>query len=328
MQTRRFATALLLSCLCLSAAAGAQSGNVQHALVSQARTLSFTEYVTELDRLVEYANRAGEDSGAAASAMTELRGGWKVQVEGGELAVPTGELFDGFEKLQKYPDQETRNPLLDRLATMKADAQAFQNSPQDSSSARASLTQILARSEFHQVHGPTWADRLKIRILSWIIHLLTLTFGSSSAPVLGKIFVWGLVGVAVLALAWFVYREMKRNARLETIMPEVLPVSAKKWRVWLEEAQAAAAKGLWRDAVHLAYWGGISFLEESGMWRPDRARTPREYLRLLPSDSQHRTALSTLTQQLEVTWYGHQTAGAETFADTLTHLEELGCRER
>jgi hypothetical protein len=140
--------------------------------------------------------------------------------------------------------------------------------------------------------------------------------------------VWSLVGVAVLALAWFVYREMKRNARLETIMPEVLPVSAKQWRVWLEEAQAAAAKGLWRDAVHLAYWGGISFLEESGMWRPDQARTPREYLRLLPADSHHREALSTLTRQLEVTWYGNQPAGSETFADTLTHLEEMGCRQR
>ena len=102
----------------------------------------------------------------------------------------------------------------------------------------------------------------------WIIHLLAVTFGSSSAPVIGKIFVWGLVVVALMALAWFIYREMRRNARLETIMPEVLPVSAKQWRIWMEEAQAAAAKGLWRDAVHLAYWGGISFLEENGRGVP------------------------------------------------------------
>ena len=80
-------------------------------------------------------------------------------------------------------------------------------------------------------------------------------------------------------------------------------------------------------AVNLAYWGGISFLEESGMWRPDQARTPREYLRLLPADSQHRATLSTLTRQLEVTWYGNQQASPDTFSETLIHLEELGCRQ-
>lgn len=328
MRLSRSATALLLSCLCLSMPAGAQSSGVPPVQVSQARVLSFSEYLSELDRLTALAGQTDKDSNAAATAITELRGGWKVQTNGGEFAIPTDGIFDQFEKLQKHPAREIRDGLLERLSTMKADAQAFQQTPQDSAAARASLAQILARREFNQVQGPTWFDRLKARIISWIVRMLTIAFGASSAPVVGWVLVWGLVAVAVLALAWFIYREMKRNARLETIMPEVLPVSAKQWRVWLAEAQAAAAKGLWRDAIHLAYWGGISFLEESGMWRPDQARTPREYLRLLPADSQHRTALSTLTRQLEVTWYGRQPAEAETFADTLTHLEEMGCREQ
>jgi len=327
MRLSRFATALLLSCQCLGMAADAQSSDAQGP-PSQARVLSFSEYVSELDRLTVLASQTDKDSNAAATAIAELRGGLKVQTNGGEFAIPSDGIFDQFEKLQKHPDREIRDGLLERLATMKSDAQAFQQTPPDSAAARASLAQILARSEFHQVHGPTWFDRLKARIISWIVRMLTIAFGASSAPVVGWVLVWGLVAVAVLALAWFIYREMKRNARLETIMPEVLPVSAKQWRIWLAEAQAAAAKGLWRDAIHLAYWGGISFLEESGMWRPDQARTPREYLRLLPTDSQHRTALSTLTRQLEVTWYGNQPAGAETFADTLTHLEEMGCREQ
>jgi hypothetical protein len=335
MPASRFATALLLICLCISAAAGADdSKNVEFSAprvfsFSPPRVFSFAEYVAELDRLAEFAKHTDADSDSAASGIAELLGGWKLQSDGRVFEIPTSTLFDQFEKLQRHPDAEGRDRLLESIAAMKADAQAFQQSPDASSSgARATLTQILARREFHQVHGPTWLDRLKIKILSWIVHLLTVTFGSSAAPVVGKIFVWGVVVVAVLALAWFIYREMKRNARLETIMPEVLPVSAKQWRIWLAEAQAAAARGLWRDAVHLAYWGGISFLEESGMWRPDQARTPREYLRLLPADSQHRAALSTLTRQLEVTWYGNQQAGPETFSQTLTHLEELGCRQR
>jgi len=317
MRFSRIPTALLLlSCLCLSAAAGAAEPGI----------LSVAEYTAELERLSTLASQVHDDSHAVDAALEDLRGDWKVESDGQVFDVNKAGVVDQFEKLKKNPDGDARN-LLERLAAMKADAQAFQQPPLDSSGSRAALNRILARSEFHQVHGPTWFDRLKMKIVSWILRLLTVTFGSSSAPVVGRILVWTLVAIAVLALAWFIYREMKRNARLETIMPEVLPVSAKQWRVWLEEAQAAAAKGLWRDAVHLAYWGGISFLEESGMWRPDQARTPREYLRLLPADSQHRTALSTLTRQLEVTWYGNQPAGSETFADTLTRLEEMGCRQ-
>ncbi len=317
MRFSRFATALLLSCLCLSAAASAAAFG---------RPFSVPEYTAELDRLSNLANQVRDDSHAADAALEELRGDWKVESDGQVFDVNKAAVVDQFEKLKKNSDRDTGN-LLERLATMKADAQAFHQTPVDSSSARSTLTQILARSEFHQVHGPTWFDRLKTRIISWIVRMLTVAFGSSSAPVVGRVFVWLLVAIAVTTLAWFIYREMKRNARMETIMPEVLPVSAKQWRVWLAEAQAAAAKGLWRDAVHLAYWGGISFLEESGMWRPDQARTPREYLRLLPADSHHRTALSTLTRQFEVTWYGDQPAGADTFAETLNHLEELGCRK-
>jgi hypothetical protein len=63
------------------------------------------------------------------------------------------------------------------------------------------------------------------------------------------------------------------------------------------------------------------------MWRPDQARTPREYLRLLAADSQHRGTLTRLTRRLEVTWYGREIAGPETFAETVANLEELGCRD-
>jgi hypothetical protein len=291
------------------------------------RSFSIPEYLSELDRLTTLANQAIDNPSGAREAIDDLRGDWKVDANGQSFAVKTGWLTDQFEKLQRNPTTSVRDDILERLGAMKANAIAFQQEPANTDAARAKLTQILARSEFHQVHGATWWDRLKFRIAMWIFRLLSRFFGSSSAPTVGRFFVWGLVTIAVLALAYFVFRTIRQNARLETIMPEVLLVSAKQWRVWMKEARAAAAKGLWRDAVHLAYWGGISFLEESGAWRPDQARTPREYLRLLPVDSQHRTALSTLTRRLEVTWYGNEVAGPETFSETISHLEELGCRE-
>jgi heme exporter protein D len=291
------------------------------------RAFSLPDYLSELDRLATLANQVADDSVAAQTAIDELRGDWKVDAEGQSFTINTGWLTDQFEKLQKNPTAPVRDDILERLNAMKANAAGFQQAPADTSDSRAKLTQILSRGEFHQVHGATWWDRLKYRIGMWIFRLLSKFFGSSSAPVVSTFFVWTLVAIAVLALTYFVFRTIRQNARLETIMPEVLPVSAKQWRIWMKEARAAGAKGLWRDAVHLAYWGGISFLEESGAWRPDQARTPREYLRLLPSDSQHRSALSTLTRRLEVTWYGNETAGPETFSETLSHLEELGCRE-
>jgi hypothetical protein len=121
------------------------------------------------------------------------------------------------------------------------------------------------------------------------------------------------------------YRSLRDGTRLETIMPVAMPVSAKEWPIWMSEARAAASRGEWRDAIHLAYWGGISFLEAGGAWRPDLARTPREYLRLLPATSAQHPTLHALTVRLEGVWYGMQTASADGFEQTLAELERLGC---
>jgi hypothetical protein len=142
---------------------------------------------------------------------------------------------------------------------------------------------------------------------------------------ISDILVYGLIVGAVIAVAYWMYRSLRDSTRLETIMPVNIPVSGKDWPVWLFEARTKAAMGEWRDAVHLAYWGGISFLEAQGSWRPDRARTPREYLRLLPATSSHQPALRALTMRLEGVWYGMQVAGPDSFEQTLAELERLGC---
>jgi Domain of unknown function (DUF4129) len=291
------------------------------------RVFSLPEYVAELDRLSTLADQAIDDKSAADTALDELRPDWTISSEGQSFNINTGWLTDQFEKLKSNPTVPVRHEIGQRLRVMRANAAAFQNPPADNAAARQKLTEILSRSEFHQVHGTTWLDRLKYRTGMWIYRTLSKMFGASSAPTVGKVFVWALVGIAVLALAYFIFRTIRQNARLETIMPEVLPVSAKQWRIWMKEAREAAARGEWRDAVHLGYWAGISFLEESGMWRPDQARTPREYMRLLPSDSQHRNPLKSLTRRLEETWYGKEAARAETFFETVANLEELGCRD-
>jgi len=113
---------------------------------------------------------------------------------------------------------------------------------------------------------------------------------------------------------------------VEAIVPLSLSVSSKGWKVWMKEARLAAEGGNWRDAIHLGYWCGISFLEAQELWWPDTARTPREYLRLLPSASEQRETLGTLTRTFELVWYGTQEADANAFSETLAQLEKLGCQ--
>jgi hypothetical protein len=132
--------------------------------------------------------------------------------------------------------------------------------------------------------------------------------------------------LAFLALTYWVYRSIRTTAKVETILPEPLPVSAREWRVWLADAREAARLGNWQDAIHLAYWAGISFLESQGVWRPDVARTPREYLRLMPTANEHRPVLAALTNKFERVWYAGQAADSQAFSQTLEELEKLGCR--
>jgi hypothetical protein len=95
---------------------------------------------------------------------------------------------------------------------------------------------------------------------------------------------------------------------------------------WLEQANLSAGRGDYRGAVHFAYWAGVARLEELGSWAPDRARTPREYLRVLPPGHQHRSMLSALTQRFERIWYGFDPAGPEDFRQAMSHLESMGCQ--
>jgi Domain of unknown function (DUF4129) len=55
------------------------------------------------------------------------------------------------------------------------------------------------------------------------------------------------------------------------------------------------------------------------------ARTPREYLRLLPAGNPHQQSLRALTVQFEAVWYSMQKADQEQFERTITELERLGC---
>jgi hypothetical protein len=287
-------------------------------------TLTITEYIAQLDGLASTAKQLGHPE-EVPTLLNEIPHLWRIQTAQRTFEVSSEWLRQSLNDWQKKPSSEIQDRILTRLQILRSEAVSFQDSAMDVSRKRVLLNGILAGQEFQNIHGPTWLDRFKQRGLELLTKLLGRVFRSSAIPTISNVVVYGLMALALLAVAYWMYRTIRNNAGLETLLPHSLPVSSKGWKLWMKQARLAAEGGNWRDAIHLAYWCGISFLEAQELWRPDTARTPREYLRLLPAASEHRPTLGALTRTFELVWYGTQEADAKAFSETLAQLEKLGC---
>lgn len=288
--------------------------------------LTTAEYRQQLDGLLAATRQLNSNEGTLPPSLQRLPAVWRVHTGQQDFEISSEGLRSEVRRYEKDRSVENASAIRRRVENLRREMDGFESPPQDVSSRRTELNAILARPEFRDVHGPTWSDRLRRWLLEHLLRFLGRLFRSSAIPTVGKYFVYGLMGLAGLALLYVVYRSILRNPEFEEVVPKDLPVSAKEWTIWLSEARAFAAKGDWREAVHLAYWAGISFLERQGLWKPDRARTPREYLRLISPQAEQRETLTALTQIFELTWYAKRPAGESTFSRTLEELEKLGCR--
>jgi hypothetical protein len=288
--------------------------------------ITIAEYHADLNQLSLATQQLDSSGGGVPTILENLPPSWRVHTEQQDFVISAEALRRDVLKFEKEKDVASASAIQWRIKRLLDDLDGFETSPTDVSRDREHLKSILARPEFRDVRGPTFLDRLAQRLQAFLLNLLGLLFRSSAIPTISEVFVYALIGLAVLALAFLAYRHI-RSASLqeERVVPTDLPVSAKIWTLWLAEAHAAAAKNNWRDAIHLAYWAGISFLEHKGTWRPDRARTPREYLLLLSNSSEHRETLAALTRVFELSWYAKREADAEAFAQTMQALERLGC---
>ncbi|MDR0311335.1 MAG: DUF4129 domain-containing protein, partial [Acidobacteriota bacterium] len=293
------------------------------------RELSLPEYMAELDGIT---TALDNDSGSPRMILETIRNlpeQWKIRHNGTTYAVRSEWLESALLESAKGDPAESRQTVQRRLAALRLDALAVQNARPDFSPAKQKLDGILARKEFRDAKrpaGPSARERLRLKILEYLSRLFGGIFGSSAFPEISKAIIWILAGAALVILAVWIYRSLKRSSQLEFLnMSANAPVSARPWPDWLSRARKAAAAENWRDAVRLAYWGGISFLESNGLWPPDRARTPREYLRMLPSSNEHRETLAALTRKFEAVWYGREQAGPESFTESLNFLERMGC---
>jgi len=292
---------------------------------AQTSTLTVSEYIAELDDLASTARQLAHPEDVR-KLLNNIPPVWRIQTPQQTFEVRSEWLREDLIDWQRKPSREIQDRIFAQLQTLRSEAASFQDSPKDVSQKRVLLNGILAGREFQDIHGPTWLDRFKQRVVELLIKLLGRVFKSSAIPTIGNVVVYGLMALALLAVAYWMYRTIRNNAGVEAIVPLSLSVSSKGWKVWMKEARLAAEGGNWRDAIHLGYWCGISFLEAQELWRPDTARTPREYLRLLPSASEHRKTLGNLTRTFELVWYGTQEADENAFSETLAQLEKLGCQ--
>lgn len=192
--------------------------------------------------------------------------------------------------------------------------------------ARRTLQSILSRNEFSQVKQPSWLERLRDTFLQWLGDRLQSVGRSSWSKLVRNLVLLSIFGIGCASLVWWFTRQvMRRNLSLSTntLNREDAP-SARDWQKWMEDASRHAEGGRWRNAIHDVYWGTISRLEASGLWPADRARTPREYLRLLAADDARLVDLENLTRSFERTWYGDQAAREEDFRHACVLLERLG----
>ncbi len=192
---------------------------------------------------------------------------------------------------------------------------------------RKSLDAILARSEYKGVTEVTVQDRL----LEWLDNVLNALFTrlarmGARVPWIGTLLELLLLAGALTGLILLLVR-LERNARVRLVPDIETPPgapSAREWQLWLKEAQAAAAAGAWREAIHSVYWASISRLESGRFWPADRARTPREYLGLLGGGDPRKPTLTALTRNFERTWYGGREAAAADFNAAMHLAAELG----
>jgi hypothetical protein len=287
--------------------------------------VSIPEYVAQLDALTAALAADSGTSSRAATLVEALPRTIRVDAATRIFDIPTESIRHEFRAWQTRHDAAALRRLQNTVHTLRSEAARFEEPAATATAQRALLTGILNRTEFRNVHGPTWIDRLRQRAFELFVRLLFRLFQPSAIPTISSILVYGLMAVAVVALGLAAYRFIRRSAAAETMPSRRPTASPMGWPLWLAEAQAAAARGSWRDAIHFTYWCAVAFLEARGAWRPDRARTPREYLRLLPSSSDDGATLAALTRRFELVWYGNADADAQAFAESIANLKKMGC---
>jgi hypothetical protein len=210
-----------------------------------------------------------------------------------------------------------------------ADAQPASSPPSSAQVAFATARQranaILAGREFNTSSEPSLRDRVMAILYRWLDRLLShvAAFGSRS-PWIGPLLEWLLGTIACALLLVWAFRTVRRQrVRMQLDSARQIEETDERVLNWMREAEEHAARERFRDAVHCLYWASIATLEGRRLWQPDRARTPREYLRLLDPASPVSPLLRRQTFSFETIWYGLRPAARPDYDHALQLHRQL-----
>jgi hypothetical protein len=220
-----------------------------------------------------------------------------------------------------------RAAIVGRLQSISAEiASGAGDRAQTRAQARAAVETILARGEFQQSAVSRWRERLQERVGQWFEDVLRLLgAGRGTARGTALVFAWAAAIAALAGLGFWLARTIADHPRSAGLELAAGPAQRPRARDLALRALRAARLGQTREAVRCAYGAALVRLEEQGAWRIDDARTPREYLPILPATDSRHAALFDLTRRFEQVWYGNRPVAAEDARRMTDHLEALGC---
>jgi hypothetical protein len=306
----------------LATTAGAQTPSLPQLSVD----LDLPSYQAELDRCAGSVKNPAE----ASRLRQSLPRTWLVHMGDSRIPVSTEWLNAKLQDIERDPTKSVAvtKDIEEHLAALRkaaAEMESGAKAPPSPLDARKHLEKILQRREFAGVQGPSPVEVLKERIGRWISEqiykLLSRLHISANA---GNIFAWTVVSMAFLLLCYWAWKNLPRGSRVRLAGTDEL-VESSDSRLWAKEALTAAERGDYREAIHCAYWAAVVHLEGLGMLKRDRARTPRESLRLLDTHPAEQKLLREFTGTFELIWYGYRTASAQDWTDARARLERMGC---
>jgi hypothetical protein len=336
----RYVVAALMAFACLlvifarPARAGADDS-------SSKQTLTLNQYENELDRIANAFSGLPAHPEGTNSLRQSVPNGWTVYVGQEKFDVSAAWIADALKAMEKKPSDRKQicEEAVNLLKSLRAEAERAKDAAVEGNraDAKARLQQILRQREFNLVKGDSWWSQMWDQIWRWIDWLLDHTLGRLLGNGTAKtVAIYTMIGVVFLFAAVWLVQGMRTLVRNDALSVSAVFPPGKHWRDWTREATTAASRGDYRAALHAAYWAGVYRMAELGAWQLDRARTPREYLRMIGEQSQAELAaqnpvgsaiaLKALTFGMETSWYGFAPATAEDFEKAVSHLETLGCR--
>lgn len=298
---------------------------------ARAESISVSEYRQQLQDIATKVDALESHPEGAGALLQTIPDQATIRSDADEINVSYKTLRNDIAAFAAADEQKRPVALHELKAytqALNSAAESYGKSNADSSARHTQLSQILSRREFRKVKGPDVMDIFLSRIFRWLARLFGKMLGGRTPNFdVVRVVIYIFVGIAVALLLIWTVRKFSQS-RPEPLVREIVPFSpsARSWRAWLAEARELAQQQDWRNAIHLAYWAGVSYLEEHGAWKPNRARTPREYLRLIGTRAAQYPVLAAMTRKLEIVWYGYGNASEADFQEALGQLEKLGCR--